>query len=475
MAASTPYLGSKISLISNAEIRYEGILYTIDSKESTVALFKVRVFGTEDRKTDTPVPPSDDIFEFITFTASDIKDLRVCQPPVPSLVQDPAIVSHSMAPPPGPPGPPGPGPSFGDFSGTPYANQGPPPPRPMYMGSSPFGGGLGLSPSMLAPGAGLGGGRGPELPGPNGPTMGFPPSASAPKVDSCAQSLNEGAGSRNSSPDLLGKAITSGGGERRGPLEHEEDERDVQRGNNMGGFRGSGEGSRFSYQPPRPPAPRDGFHGQRDSGFSQRRAMPGQAHGGYSAGRGGMGGGGFPSLRGRGGGMGRGRIGMGGPRGPPRGQLQPNKEPLKFDEDFDFEQANLEFQELESKMAKANISTEWEYETEAGTGGASESGGASASGTGGATGDDEGGSVNKASSGDDANNKGGPGNEKGASDEPTPEYYNKSKSFFDLISCEALERQNGQNGSPRVDWRHGRNINKETFGVAAPPSWGYRN
>lgn len=40
MSARTPYIGSKISLISKAEIRYEGILYAVDTKEATVTLAK---------------------------------------------------------------------------------------------------------------------------------------------------------------------------------------------------------------------------------------------------------------------------------------------------------------------------------------------------------------------------------------------------------------------------------------------------
>ena len=58
----------------------------------------VRSFGTEDRPTDRPVAPRDEVYEYIIFRGSDIKDIHICQPPKPQptlqggLPNDPAIV-----------------------------------------------------------------------------------------------------------------------------------------------------------------------------------------------------------------------------------------------------------------------------------------------------------------------------------------------------------------------------------------------
>lgn len=90
-----PFIGSKISLISRSGVRYEGTLYNIDTKNSSVALSEgtnyycvtfilVRMFGTEGRREGPQIPALDKVFDYISFKGSDIRDLTVCEPTRPN-------------------------------------------------------------------------------------------------------------------------------------------------------------------------------------------------------------------------------------------------------------------------------------------------------------------------------------------------------------------------------------------------------
>uniref|UniRef100_A0A7S3PJE4 FFD box profile domain-containing protein n=1 Tax=Aplanochytrium stocchinoi TaxID=215587 RepID=A0A7S3PJE4_9STRA len=105
MNKQVPYIGSQISLVSKSEIRYVGTLYNINIEDSTVALHNVKVHGTEGRRKGGPqIPANEEIFEYVIFRGTDIKDLVVCAPPVkekekstePAFV-DPAIISSKQS------------------------------------------------------------------------------------------------------------------------------------------------------------------------------------------------------------------------------------------------------------------------------------------------------------------------------------------------------------------------------------------
>ncbi|KAL3805072.1 hypothetical protein HJC23_003300 [Cyclotella cryptica] len=75
--------GSRISLISKKNIRYDGTLYSINEADATVALENVRSYGTEGRElldttgASTFVPPQDVVHAYLLFRGQDIKDLHV--------------------------------------------------------------------------------------------------------------------------------------------------------------------------------------------------------------------------------------------------------------------------------------------------------------------------------------------------------------------------------------------------------------
>lgn len=79
MANLDNLIGSHLSLISQHDVRYDGILFSINAQESSIVLQKVRCLGTEDRVTDPSkvVAVSSTITPFVTFPGNEIKDLYV--------------------------------------------------------------------------------------------------------------------------------------------------------------------------------------------------------------------------------------------------------------------------------------------------------------------------------------------------------------------------------------------------------------
>lgn len=80
-----------------------GTLHEISSENSTVALENVTSYGTEGRCPGEEVAPNlDNIYEYIVFRGSDVKDLRIEEgpkegkkPEPPKMPDDPAILGVS--------------------------------------------------------------------------------------------------------------------------------------------------------------------------------------------------------------------------------------------------------------------------------------------------------------------------------------------------------------------------------------------
>ncbi|VUZ49887.1 unnamed protein product [Hymenolepis diminuta] len=93
-------IGHRVRIISKAQIRYEGVLYTLrkdDNNELVLVLSKVISYGTEDRPCEHPVKPMSEVYEHIAFRGRELVDLQLL--PNPEVGNDPSIISAELEPP----------------------------------------------------------------------------------------------------------------------------------------------------------------------------------------------------------------------------------------------------------------------------------------------------------------------------------------------------------------------------------------
>ncbi|XP_046685680.1 LOW QUALITY PROTEIN: protein LSM14 homolog B-like, partial [Homalodisca vitripennis] len=469
MASSMPEIGSKISLISKADIRYEGKLFTVDPNECTIALSHVRSFGTEDRQTQYPVPAQSQVYEYILFRGSDIKDISIVN--TQQLPNDPAIVS-GMAPS-MPSNYPGHSYSHHPVMSAPMA----PPQYPNYMAP-----GMGRSLSKQAMSSELVNVNPQEtVPGHTVPVpvqVHAPPVIPIVKEPTTVSVLELLGGSRSSTPSLSRKSPTIDQAVQVSP---HKDKKPIQPAASTSRRKLSGnvpaegfpraEGwTKHNMRDNEYRGQRDGQNNMRDNEYrgqrerdgdyrvqrdqdnrrdgllraihssNKQRQGQGMNRGGWvNRGRGGAG----PSIRSRG------RGGPGGnfnraPGSGPQNQPQQNntaavkKNTLKFDEEYDFDKANSEFEELRSKTAKLKISGEGEAAAP---------------------------KVNGEDKKDDSGNETGLG-EGEPEEDPEHEhvvYYDKTKSFF-WTTLAVRQSRGAKDDLREPTWRTERKLNSETFG-----------
>ncbi|XP_014250846.1 protein decapping 5-like isoform X2 [Cimex lectularius] len=406
-SSDMPELGSKISLISKADIRYEGKLFTVDPQECTIALANVKSFGTEDRQTTHPVPPQNQIYDYILFRASDIKDISVVPPT--QLLYDPAILQLSATPAMG---------NSNRFSNAPVSassqaetNTGYHPiignmSSGQYQGFNPMQSGL-QTLARPSPSEFLHQGNLDFLSGSRSSTPGL--HKPSPSMDQATQA------NRKSSPPH--QEVRNRNQREMGNRMDKQITRTFNmRNDNYNQNRNRNNYNQQSHQ----------NHQNRDSNGPKSWGQQQQSKNNQQQGLGQMN-----------------RINKGQrtqqrqqqnfPRAP--GASRKQQQPLKFESDYDFDKANNEFEEIRSKLSSMKIETQ---------------NAAPAAPV--LNGDDK---------KDDSGNETVIGNDVEALQEDVF-FYNKTKSFFDNISCEAVERSKGS--IQRIDWRKERKLNTETFG-----------